>query len=282
MSEPVTVLIIGYGYSGQAIARHADAQGFAVQATSRDATTLDHIRSAGYEAVSLTESDFSALKDASRTASHIISTVPPGSKGDPIITGLNPGHDTWLGYLSTTGVYGDRQGGWAFEWDTPTPGQDRSIQRLKAEQDWSQLGARVFRCGGIYGPGRSAIDRLRSGRAQLIDKPGHVFSRIHVEDLSSAVVAAMSRSDAKGIFNLVDNEPTSQIPVYEEAARLTGLDLPDLQSFDDANISPMLASFYKENRRASNARAKAVLGWRPDYPSFREGLNASYPNPSVR
>ena len=274
MSDRITVLIIGYGFSGRALARAAHKAGYRVLATCRNAETHDEIGKNGFEPVRLnTDSDL-ALKQASQSADFILSTAPPLEKSDPVLDLLDPGPDTWLGYLSTTGVYGDRQGGWIFEWDEPAPQQPRSITRLEIEKRWHARGAVVFRCGGIYGPGRSAIDRLQTGNAQIIDKPGHVFSRIHVDDLASGVLAAMRHPDKSGPFNLVDDYPSSQIPVYDEAARLLDMAPPDPVPEDSPDLSAMLKSFYAENRRVSNARAKAMLGWRPNYPTYREGLAA--------
>lgn len=280
MPDRMTVLIIGYGYAGLAIATQVHGSGAHVMATSRNPETLKDIEKAGYQPVDMSEGP-DMLAKITPQATHIISTAPPDQHGDPVISHLPVIDGQWLGYLSTTGVYGDRKGGWAFEWDTPTPGQARSKLRLAAEKAWAEQGAVLFRCGGIYGPGRSAIDRLTSGKAKLIHKPGHVFSRIHVDDLASAVIAAMKHPEAQGPVNLVDDVPCDQSLVYEEAARLTGLSVPDPVSLDDPSVSDMLKSFYAENRRVSNARAKAALGWRPVYPSYREGLEFCYSSSSV-
>lgn len=204
-----------------------------------------------------------------------MSSVPPGPDGDPILPAL-AGADLAgkrLIYLSTTGVYGDRRGGWAFETDPVTPGQGRSIRRGQAEAAWLALGAISLRLGGIYGPGRSAFDRLADGRP-VFDKPGQVFSRIHVDDIAAAIEAALARPKVTGPVNIVDDAPSSQIEVMTGAAGMAGRPAPDIQPFDPAEASPMLASFFAENRRVSNARAKTVLGWRPAYADWRSGLAA--------
>jgi nucleoside-diphosphate-sugar epimerase len=179
----------------------------------------------------------------------------------------------WLGYLSTTGVYGDRQGGWAFEYEPVSPGQQRSIRRAAAEADWLKHGARLFRLAGIYGPGRSAFDRLEADKV-VFDVPGHVFSRVHADDIAQAIALSLEQPEAKGAFNLADDWPDTQPHVMTGAAEIAGLPGPRIEPFDPDKASPMQASFYAECRRVSNARAKAALGWRPSYPSWREGLQA--------
>jgi nucleoside-diphosphate-sugar epimerase len=189
----------------------------------------------------------------------------------------------WIGYLSTTGVYGDRGGGWVEETTPPAPGQDRTRRRLAAERAWAEgfagrIAVDVFRVGGIYGPGRSAFDELRAGTARRTVKPGHAFSRIHRDDIALAVLAAMRQDRPSGprVLHLVDDEPAESAAVVEEAARLLGVAPPPAIAFEQAlpAMSAMARSFWAENRRVSNAATKAVLGiaWR--YPSYREGLAA--------
>ncbi|TGY88908.1 SDR family NAD(P)-dependent oxidoreductase [Marinicauda algicola] len=279
MAQAARVLLIGYGYVAKATARRLKAAGIAVTATTRSAGTGREIEAAGHAACvcdPATREGGAALRAAAREASHVISSVPPGEDGDPVLAALEGGDlsRTWLGYLSTTGVYGDRGGGWAFEWDAPTPGQDRSVRRQRAEEGWSALGARLFRLGGIYGPGRSAIDRLREGSARRIDDPGQVFCRIHVEDIASCLVLAVRQPGPQGAFNLVDDWPSPQAEVVEGAARLLGMEPPPLEALEQAQMSAMARSFYDERRRVSNARAKAAYGWRLQFPSWREGLPA--------
>lgn len=279
MIEAATVLLIGYGYVAKATARHLLDAGAKVIATTRSEETARAIEAAGAQALvcdPATGEGAAALRAALARTSHAISSVPPGESGDPVLNALT-GADTsrtWLGYLSTTGVYGDRKGGWAFEWEAPTPGQDRSVRRCEAEQGWTQLGARLFRLGGIYGPGRSAIDRMREGKARRIEDPGQVFSRIHVADIAACLALAIHRPERDGAFNLVDDWPSPQSEVVEGAARLLGQEPPPLETLDEAEMSAMARSFYAERRRVSNARAKAAFGWRLDYPSWREGLPA--------
>lgn len=273
-----SILLIGFGYVANHTARRLSPQGWRVLASTRSPDTAGEIRSSGYEAVladPASPDGEAALRDAAHEADAIVSSVPPGADGDPVLPAL-AGADLSgkrLIYLSTTGVYGDRRGGWAFETDPVTPGQDRSIRRAEAEAAWLALGAISLRLGGIYGPGRSAFDRLADGRP-VFDKPGQVFSRIHVDDIAAAIEAALARPKVTGPVNIVDDAPSSQVEVMTGAARMAGCPAPDLRPFDPEQASPMLASFFAENRRVSNARAKAVLGWRPAYADWRAGLAA--------
>jgi nucleoside-diphosphate-sugar epimerase len=178
----------------------------------------------------------------------------------------------WLSYLSSTGVYGDTGGAWVDE--SAAIGTGRRTARAEADNEWLGRGARVLRLPGIYGPGRSAIERVRDGRATRIDLPGQVFSRIHVADIVSAALAALDAPG--GAYNVADDEPCSQNAVIEHACRMLGLEPPPLQSLEEAQLSPMARAFYAENRRVANGKAKRMLGWMPRYPSYREGLAACF------
>ena len=275
------MVILGLGYSGAAIAREAVAAGFSVSGTRRDPAAGPPV--AGVEVI-----PFAEASDAVRAATHIVSTAAPLPQGDPGLlahrgalrenAGLR-----WIGYLSTTGVYGDRGGEWVDERSHPAPGQDRSRLRLAAEQGWADFSDRaavdLFRTGGIYGPGRSPFEEVRAGVARRIVKPGHSFSRIHRDDIAQAVVAAALLPPAPGVrvLHLVDDEPSAQADVVAEAARLLGLPPPPEVPFEEAAaaMSPMARSFWAENRKVSSALTKAALkiAWR--YPSYREGLAAT-------
>lgn len=205
-------------------------------------------------------------------ATHILSSVPPG-EGDPVLAAYGDAlakANAWLGYLSSTGVYGDTGGAWVDE-SAPT-GAGRRSGRTAADAAWLALGARAFRLPGIYGPGRSPLDRIRSGEAKRIDVPGQVFSRVHVEDIARGVIAGFDAPP--GAYNLADDEPAAQSDVIAFGCRLLGLPLPPLVRLDDANLSPAARAFYSENRRVANGKAKRVLGWRPLYPDYRLGLRA--------
>jgi nucleoside-diphosphate-sugar epimerase len=186
----------------------------------------------------------------------------------------------WTGYLSTTGVYGDRRGGWVFETSPLHAQSAEGARRVVAERDWLEVGrgmgltVTVFRLPGIYGPGRSALDRLREGQARRIVAPGQVFSRIHVGDLAAGLAASIGRPRAGGVYNLCDDEPASASAVTAYAAGLLGQAPPPEVALAEARLPPAAQRFYAESKRVSNARAKAELGWRPMYPSYREGLRA--------
>jgi len=251
------LFIFGLGYSAKRIRAAAEARGWAVSATGSDAA--------------LSFDDEPAVRAALATASHALSSVPPGEAGDPVLARYGDALDHgWLGYLSSTGVYGDTGGAWVDE--SAPAGRGRRSARSEADAAWLARGARVFRLPGIYGPGRSALDRVRDGRAQRIDLPDQVFSRVHVDDIASGVIAAFQAPP--GAYNLADDLPASQNSVVEEACRLLGMTPPPVQALDDAGLSPQARAFYAENRRVANCKAKRVLGWRPAYPTYREGLNA--------
>jgi nucleoside-diphosphate-sugar epimerase len=278
------LLVMGLGYSGAAVARDAAAGGAEVLGTLRDLS-----RAAPPPGVSVIA--FAEAGGAIARARHLLVTAPPGEAGDPVIAAhrgaidaaLAAGSLRWVGYLSTTGVYGDRGGGAVDETTPPAPGQERSRRRLAAEEAWRALVAGraaldLFRVGGIYGPGRSVFDDLRAGTARRVVKPGHAFSRIHRDDIALAVLAAMAQDGAprQRVLHLVDDEAAESAVVTGHAARLLGLEPPSAVPFEGARetMSPMALSFWAENRRVANAATKAALGiaWR--YPSYREGLAA--------
>jgi len=212
-------------------------------------------------------------------ATHILSSVPPDRKtgADPVLSSFGnelQGRD--LFYLSSTGVYGDTGGAWVDE-STPTilqTGSGRRNSRAEADSSWLELGARVFRLPGIYGPGRSAFDRIRENKARRIDIPDHVFSRVHVHDIASAVAVATYRLAPPGAYNLGDDLPAPGNEVTEHACRLLGVKPPPLETLKEANLSEMARGFYSESRRVANGKAKRVLGWKLRYPTYVEGLAA--------
>ena len=252
------MFIFGLGYSASRIARLLEARGWEVIATGRDGT--------------LSFDDMGSVRLALADASHMLSSVPPGGEGlDPVLERYGDSFGgKWLGYLSSTGVYGDTGGGWVDE--STATGTGRRTARAECDGHWLTLGARVFRLPGIYGPGRSALERVRAGQAHRIDLPGQVFSRVHVDDIASGVIAALDAPP--GPYNLADDLPCSQNAVIEEACRLLRISLPPLQSLGEAGLSPMASAFYAENRRVANGKAKRELGWRPRFPTYREGLRA--------
>ena len=253
-----TLLIFGLGYTAGRLAERLRSEGWTVQGTTRDGRG-GTIRFGSAEAMA-----------AMAGASHILSSVPPEGERDPVLDAHGPAlrRAAWLGYLSSTGVYGDAGGAWVDE-SAPT-GTGRRGARAAADAGWLALGARVFRLPGIYGPGRSPLERLAAGRAHRTGLTEQVFSRIHVDDIVAGVAAALTAP--AGAYNLADDRPASQDAVVEEAARLLGLAPPPLVALD--SLSPAQRGFYAENRRVANGKARRVLGWRPAYSDYRAGLRA--------
>jgi len=267
------LLIFGLGYSGSAIADEARVAGFEVTGTTR-AGTAGSI-------------PFDTAEPAIQAATHVLCTVGPDQSGDPVLaryaSAIAAAPDLrWIGYLSSTVVYGDRGGNWVDE-DTPVAAsQARGQRRVDAEDAWGRFAGRcavdIIRLAGIYGPGRSAFDDLRAGTARRMIKPGHQFGRIHRDDIARAVVIAMSQDRSAGLraLNLADDEPSESAAVVTEAASLLGIAAPPPVPFEDAlpTMSPMARSFWAENRKVGNANTKAALGIDWLYPTYREGLRA--------
>jgi nucleoside-diphosphate-sugar epimerase len=270
--------IFGFGYVGEAFARALLAKGWSVAATARREETRARLQALGITPVH--PADPAAMTEAVAKAAAILVTAPPGPDGCPALAALVPAiaragaYPDWIGYLSTTGVYGDRDGGWVFEDSALSPTSREGARRVKAEAQWRTCGAQVFRLPGLYGPGRNVIERLKDGTARRIHKPGHVFSRLHHDDCATALMASVARPRPCGVYNLCDDEPAPADAVLEWAAALTGLPLPPVIAWDDPSLSGPMQRFYRDNKRVSNARAKAELGWRPAYPDYRDGLSA--------
>ena len=262
----IHLLIFGLGYTATRLAAAVRASGGGVVACRRQA------------APGVLAFDDPAVGAAMARATHILSSVPPAADGvDPVLLHygalLAAAEPRWLGYLSSIGVYGDAGGAWV---DESAPiGSGRRSARAEADLGWQRLSSagRVFRLPGIYGPGRSALDRVRAGTASRIDAPGHLFSRIHVDDIVTAVIASFERG-GPGIYNLADDEPTPGNVVIEYACDLLGIDWPPLQPLATATLSPMSRGFYAENRRVSALKMQRELGIRLRYPSYRCGLLA--------
>ncbi len=261
------MLIFGMGYTASRLAELLRRQRWQVTGTRR---------MSGGDAVAF--DDRHAVLSALGDATHILSSVPPLAEGgDPVLAAygdsIAASSAGWIGYLSSTGVYGDAGGAWVDE--SAPVGEGRRTARADADLAWQVFrdDIRVFRLPGIYGPGRSALDRVREGKAHRIDLPQQVFSRVHVDDIVSAIVASFS--GPSGAFNIADNHPTSQNAVIEHACDLLDLEWPPLQSIDAAGLSPMARGFYAENRRISNRKAKRLLGWKPSYSDFKQGLAAT-------
>ncbi|MGD8325835.1 MAG: SDR family oxidoreductase [Sphingomonadales bacterium] len=289
MSSPSRLFIFGLGYTGLMTARHFKARGYHVSGTVRSIEKARQIE-AKHDIPVFTFDDNRPLKSKADLldADYILSTVPPVRDEmdypDAVLRHhledfKHPNHPPkWIGYLSSTGVYGDTQGEWVDE-NAPLLG-NRVPGRVIADRGWQEafaledLPVHIFRLPGIYGPGRSTLERAAEGRAARIAAPGHVFSRIHVEDIISALELSIAKPNPGAIYNIADNEPSSAADVSAYAHKLLGMDPPPLTPLEHAGLSPIGKSFYQECRRVKNDKAKHDIGWSPKYPSYKEGLQA--------
>ncbi len=265
---------IGFGYCALALARRLRPQGWDIAGTCRDPGKAAKLAAEGFTV----EPPGAPIDLAGAT--HLLASAPPEAVGDPVLAAhgaaIAAAGFAWIGYLSTTGVYGDRQGGWVDETSALEPTGERGRRRVAAEAAWLGLDppAHLFRLAGIYGPGRSALDTVRSGRAQRVIKPGQVFSRIHVEDVASVLEASIRQPSPGRAYNVADDDPAPPADVIAYAAELLGLEPPPAVPFETAELSEMARSFYADNKRVSNRRIKAELGVRLAYPDYRTGLGA--------
>jgi nucleoside-diphosphate-sugar epimerase len=271
-----TLLSLGHGYSARALARRLIPEGWRVIGTTRSAAKAEALRAEGVEP-RLWPGD---LTEALAQATHLLSSIAPEEAGDPALAAhgaaIAAAPLRWVGYLSTTGVYGDHQGGWVDEETPLTPATQRGLQRVRAEAEWQALGLplHIFRLAGIYGPGRGPFEKVRDGSARRIVKPGQVFSRIHVEDIAQVLHASIRQADPGVIYNVCDDDPAPPEDVIAHAATLLGLPLPPAIPHDKAEMTPMARSFYAESKRVRNDRIKRDLGVTLEYPDYRAGLSA--------
>jgi len=270
----------GLGYVARALARELQAEGWQVAGTTRSEEKRRALEAEGFE---VHRFDRERPLDAAALAgtTHVVTSIAPDDAGDPVLA--RHADDLrrlatlqWLGYLGTTGVYGDRGGEWVHEADAVDPTMPRTRRRVAAEGGWlaSGLPVHIFRLAGIYGPGRNQLDAVRTGSARRIAKPGQVFGRIHVDDIVAVLRASMAQPNPCAMYNVADDEPAPPQDVVAFAAGLLGVDPPPEIPYDQADLSPMARSFYADNRRIDNTRIKAELGVRLRYPSYREGLRA--------
>jgi len=282
----VKLFCFGLGFSAEALAKRLAARGWSISGTVRDPTNIQRLRRQGYEICRFAgEADNAEFVAALAGTTHLLHSIPPGAEGDPVlrhyrdqIAGLTT--LDWIGYLSTVGVYGNHQGAVVDEAAEPHPNNERTRARVVAESGWLTFGeetgyrVQVFRLAGIYGPGRSALDKLKARTARRIVKPGRVFNRIHVEDIASVLEASIARPRAGAIYNVADDEPAPPADVITYGAELLGIEPPPEVPFEEADLSPMARSFYGDSRRISNALIKLELGVRLAYPNYREGLKS--------
>jgi nucleoside-diphosphate-sugar epimerase len=285
----MNLFILGLGYAATIFASRMRAEGWHVGGTVRSPDKARSLRAQGLEALAFEahETQTGAVAAALRSADALLVSIPPSASAEPPAESLaeTVAHADklhWIGYLSTIGVYGDHGGAWIDETTPCAPVSERSRARLRAEQQWTALGARVgkpvviFRLPGIYGPSRNALAALREGTARRIVKPGQVFNRVHVEDIASALALSVARDSTSAVYNLTDDEPAPPQDVVAYAAALLGVEPPAEIPFEHAKLSAMAASFYGENKRARNTLIKDWLGFKPAYPSYREGLRALF------
>lgn len=270
-----TLLSLGHGYSAAALSRLLTAEGWTVIGTTRSAGKAEALRGAGVTPI-LWPGDLGA---ALEQATHVLASAAPDAGGDPFLRAapqIAGARAEWVGYLSTTAVYGDHRGGWVDEDTPPAPASERGRWRVLAEDQWraSGLPVHIFRLAGIYGPGRGPFEKVRNGTARRIVKPGQVFGRIHVQDIAQSLRASIARPNPGAVYNLSDDDPAPPEDVLAEAARLLGLPLPPAIPFDQADLTPMARSFYGESKRVRNDRIKRELGVALRYPDYRSGLAA--------
>ncbi|HEX9858781.1 MAG TPA: SDR family oxidoreductase, partial [Paracoccaceae bacterium] len=272
-----TLLSLGHGYSASALARRLIPQGWRVIGTTRSLARAEALRAQGVEPLIWPGTD---LGPALAQASHLLASIAPGDDGDPVLAAhssqIAAAGLRWVGYLSTTGVYGDHQGGWVDETTPLTPTTIRGHQRVLAEAQWQALPLplHIFRLAGIYGPGRGPFEKVRDGTARLILKPGQVFSRIHVDDIARVLEASITQPNPGAIYNVCDDDPAPPEDVIAHAASLLGLPLPTAVAYDQAEMTPLARSFYAESKRVRNDRIKAELNIKLLYPDYRSGLQA--------
>jgi len=282
--RPGRLFCFGLGFTGVALARRLLAAGWRVAGTTRDESRRRALAAAGIEAMLFERGHPLTDPDAALAGTtHLLLSVPPDSAGDSVFdyySTMAERRFAWVGYLSTTGVYGDHGGGVVCESTPPAPTGDRQRRRLAAERAWQGLHAahglplHVFRLAGIYGPGRSALDAVRAGTARRVDLPGQVFSRIHVEDIVTTLLASIARPNPGATYNLCDDYSCPAHEVIAHACALLTVPAPPLVPLADADLGAMARSFYADNKRVSNERIRRELGVTLAYPSYREGLAA--------
>ncbi len=265
-----TLLCLGFGYSARALAQRLVPEGWRVLGTSREGHCVDGLQTVKWPGTALPLDG----------VTHVLSSIAPTDSGDPVLPSLvdqlGAQKLDWVGYLSTTAVYGDHGGAWVDEETELAPSTKRGHWRVAAERAWQSSGlpVHVFRLAGIYGPGRGPFSKVKSGQARRIIKPNQVFSRIHVEDIALVLAASIARPAPGAVYNVCDDVPAPPQDVIGYAAELLKRPLPPIVEFDTADMSPMARSFYAENKRVRNARIKSELGVQLMYPDYRSGLDA--------
>jgi nucleoside-diphosphate-sugar epimerase len=274
------MLSFGHGFSARALTPLLLAQGFSVTGTTRSQDKLAGLDATGVTAKIWPGTD---LRKELKSATHLLLSAAPNADGDPVLNAMRDDiaahapNLEWVGYLSTTGVYGDADGGWVDEESPLNPSTKRGQMRVDAEAEWqsiANLPLHIFRLAGIYGPGRGPFAKVRAGTARRIIKKGQVFSRIHVEDIAQILAASIAQPNAGAIYNMCDDDPAPPQDVIAYAAKLLGMPLPEEVDFETADMTPMARSFYAESKRVRNDRIKNELGVALHYPNYRAGLTS--------
>jgi len=277
----------GLGYTATALGRELLREGWKVSGTCQSDDRRQELVSLGFDAVIFDGGSHSdEVAALLNSATHILQSIAPAKDGDVVFDVFSQDILTratqieWLGYLSTTAVYGDRQGGWVEETSELLPQMPRGVWRKLAERQWQSLfdkydlAVHVFRLAGIYGPGRNQLKKLRANKARRIVREGQLFSRIHVDDIVATLRASIDRPDFGAVYNVCDNEAAPPQDVIEYAAGLLGIDVPPAEPFDQAELSDMARSFYSESKKVSNEKIKTELGVKLNFPTYREGLHS--------
>lgn len=286
------LLCLGYGYVARQLAARLKTEGWSIAGTVRDPQKARRIAADSVEAIEWANGALGPRAFIGTSA--ILVSTPPSEGGCPSLASVenrlrkHANQISWVGYLSTNGVYGDHAGAWVDESAELRAKSPRALNRIAAENRWRAFARGlgiplvIFRLPGIYGPGRSALDMVRDGRAQRIFKPGQVFSRAHVDDIAAALQASLEKPAAGDLFNIADDEPGPPQDVIEYACALVGVEPPPLVHFENANLSEMAKTFYVDNKRVSNRLMKSRLTPSLTYPTFREGLSALYRDENAR
>tara|TARA_Y100000588_G_scaffold387276_1_gene484677 strand:- start:122 stop:991 length:870 start_codon:yes stop_codon:yes gene_type:complete len=279
-----TLFCFGLGYSAMALSRRLDAEGWTIRGTCRNSERRNALTALGIKAEVFDGKQRMRSTSTLENSTHVLLSIPPSLEGDPALQHhakdiAEMGSIKWVGYLSTTGVYGNHNGDWVDETSAPKPTSQRSEQRLLAETGWRNWGRKtniptqIFRLAGIYGPGRSILDRIKDGTAIRIAKPGHYFSRIHVEDLATVLSASINKPEPDGVYNVCDDEPAEPSSVTAYAFNLLGRTPPMEISIHEAELSAMAKTFWRDNKRVRNNRIKEQLGVELSFPNYRSGLH---------
>ena len=281
MNEPRHLLCFGFGFSASTLASQLDRRQWKITGTSRSDEGVAEIEALGFQAIR-----YDKLESLPGDVTHLLSSVPPDEAGDPVLRSFGAELEAkarqlqWVGYLSTTGVYGDHAGAWVDEATPLSPNTERGHRRVAAEAGWQELHEQaglplhVFRLAGIYGPGRNALESLKSGKARRIIREGQIFSRIHVDDIVGILRASIDLPNPGRVYNVADDDPAPPQDVIAYGVELLGIAIPPAIAFADAQLSPMARSFYADSKRVRNDRVKVELGYRFKYPDYRVGLKS--------